>query len=113
MTDADSVLGAMRRHRSIRDFGPEPVPDEHTERAVEAAQCAATSSWIQAYQLLQVIDPAERAALAELAGGQPQVERAGAFFILSGDTRRHRSRRKSPKSRHPASPRYTVLLAIL
>lgn len=90
MSEADPVLDAMRRHRSIRDFRPEPVPDAHTERAVEAAQCAATSSWIQAYHLLQVTDPAERADLARLAGGQPQVEGAGAFFVISGDTRRHR-----------------------
>ena len=90
MSDADHVLDAMRRHRSIRDFRDEPVPDEHTERAVAAAQCAATSSWIQAYHLLQVVDGEERAALARHAGGQRQVEEAGAFFIISGDTRRHR-----------------------
>jgi len=90
MSEADPVLAAMRRHRSIRDFRPAPVPEADTERAVEAAQCAATSSWIQAYHLLQVTDPEERAELARLAGDQRQVTGAGAFFIVSGDTRRHR-----------------------
>jgi len=88
---ADPVLDVMRRHRSVRDFKPgQPVPEEVTELAVEAAQCAATSSWIQAYHLLEVIDADERAELASLAGGQRQVADAGALFVISGDTRRHR-----------------------
>ncbi len=91
MSEPDPVLDAMRRHRSVRDFKQgEPVPETDTERAVEAAQCAATSSWIQAYHLLEVTDAQERSALASLAGGQRQVEEAGAFFVVSGDTRRHR-----------------------
>lgn len=90
MNQDDQVLGLMARHRSIRSFTGEAVPDGDVERAVAAAQCASTSSWIQAYHLLQVEDPGERARLAALAGGQEQVERAGAFFVVAGDTRRHR-----------------------
>ncbi len=90
MTDDKHVLEVMRRHRSVRAFTPEPVPDEVIERAVEAAQCAATSSWIQGYHLLQVTERPHLQRLAELAGGQPQVETAGAFFVVAGDTRRHR-----------------------
>lgn len=51
---------------------------------------AASSSWIQAYSLIQVTDTGERAMLAELTGGQPQVEQAGAFFAICADSRRHR-----------------------
>lgn len=85
----DAVLDLMARHRSVRAFESTPVPDEHVERAVRAAQCAATSSWIQSYHLLQVEDPGERERLAELAGGQAQVHEAGALFVVCGDTRRH------------------------
>ena len=59
-SQADAVLELMARHRSIRSFDPAPLPDEHVERAVRAAQCAATSSWIQSYHLIQVVDPEER-----------------------------------------------------
>jgi len=90
MTDDRHVLEVMRRHRSVRQFEDTPVDDEQVREAVAAAQCAATSSWIQAYHLLQVTCPEERARLAELAGGQAQVRDAGAFFVVSGDTRRHR-----------------------
>ena len=88
-SQADAVLELMARHRSVRAFDATPVPDEHIERAVRAAQCAATSSWIQSYHLIQVVDPDEREQLAALAGGQAQVHEAGALFVVCGDTRRH------------------------
>jgi FMN reductase (NADPH) len=87
---ASDVLRVMSAHRSIRVFQPLRVPDEHIRAAVSAAQHAATSSWIQAYALLQVEDPETRRALVPLVGGQPQVAEAGAFFVVLGDTRRHR-----------------------
>lgn len=91
MTDvAQEVLRLMSAHRSIRKFEPTSVPDEHVRAAVTAAQRAATSSWIQAYSLLQVRDPGTRRALVPLVGDQPQVAEAGAFFVIVGDTRRHR-----------------------
>ena len=38
---------------------------------------------------MQVTEPDRRARLAELCGGQAQVHEAGAFFVISGDVRRH------------------------
>ena len=84
MSEPDPVLDAMRRHRSVRDFKQgEPVPETDTERAVEAAQCAATSSWIQAYHLLEVTDAQERSALASLAGTLKTQPTAAPAPILS------------------------------
>ena len=83
------VRGVMSRHRTVRAFRPDPVPDAVIARCVAAAQQAPTSSWVQAYSLLQVTDPDRRARLVELTGGQPQVARAGAFFVVCADVRRH------------------------
>ncbi len=80
----------MRAHRSVRDYAPTPVADADICAAVTAAQMASTSSWIQAYCVLQITDPGERERLAELTGGQSQVQESGAFFVLCADTRRHR-----------------------
>ena len=86
----NETIDLLNAHRSVRRFGPDPIPDEHVRIAVEAGQRASTSSAVQAYSLLRVTDAEERRALVELTGGQPQVADAGAFFIVCGDARRHR-----------------------
>lgn len=95
MTTAESepepdLLRAMRAHRSVRRYRATRVPDEHISRAVRAAQQASTSSWVQAYALLEVTAPAARMRLRALTGDQAQVEESGAFFCVCGDIRRHR-----------------------
>ncbi len=86
---AAHVLELLSGHRSIRSFTDAPVTDEVIARAVRAAQMASTSSNVQAYSLLQITEAPVRAQLAELAGGQPYVAQAGAFFVVCGDGRRH------------------------
>ncbi len=86
----NDVLHLMAAHRSVRRFTPQALPEDDIAEAVRAAQMASTSSWIQAYHLLQVTDPRRRERLAELSGGQAQVREAGAFFVVSADTYRHR-----------------------
>jgi len=88
-THSNPVLEAIARHRSVRSFKPTEVPAADIEAAVSAAQMAATSSWIQAYSLLQVRDAHERDTLRELTGDQAQVVQAGAFFCVNADLRRH------------------------
>ncbi len=90
MTALETVLAQMRAHRSVRRYTDAAVPDTDIDAAVAAAQCAATSSWVQAYALLQVTDMETRRALVPLVGGQPHVAEAGAFFVVLADTRRHR-----------------------
>ena len=90
MAERNEVLELMSGHRTVRRYWDTPVPDEHVAKAVRAAQMASTSSWIQAYSLYQVTDPAKRSVLREYTGDQAQVEEAGAFFCLCADTRRHR-----------------------
>ena len=85
-----TTLETMRQHRTVRSFTDEPLDATTIRTAVESAQCAATSSWIQAYSLLRIVDTSEREELARLAGGQSQVHAAPGFFIVCGDSRRHR-----------------------
>ncbi|MDP6540443.1 MAG: nitroreductase family protein [Planctomycetota bacterium] len=86
-TELFELLGA---HRTVRRFAGGEVDEGLVERCVAAAQCAATSSHVQAYSVIRVRDSAERERLAELCGGQRQVSEAGAFFVLCADQRRHR-----------------------
>lgn len=84
------TIALIRRHRSIRRFTDAAVPDEEVRRAVEAGQAASTSSGIQAYCVIRVRDDGHRRVLAELTGPQEKVRHCGAFFVVCGDTRRHR-----------------------
>ncbi|MCC5823628.1 MAG: NADPH-dependent oxidoreductase [Phycisphaerales bacterium] len=86
----NETIRQMMAHRSIRRFTDDPVPDEHILEAVRAGQMASTSSAVQAYSVVRVRDTGKRAALAELAGPQEKVARCGAFFVICGDSRRHR-----------------------
>lgn len=89
-TAADDAIALLLAHRSIRRFADAPVSDDDVRRAVEAGQAASTSSAVQAYCLIRVNDPKKRERLVELTGGQAKVAECGAFFIVAGDTRRHR-----------------------
>ena len=84
------TLDLLTRHRSIRRYTDAPVPDEDVRRAVVAGQAASTSSAVQAYALLRITDGATRERLIALTGGQRKVAHCGSFFIVLGDTRRHR-----------------------
>ncbi len=86
----NATLELLNSHRSVRTYTPDPIPEEHILRAVEAGQAASTSSAVQAYCVIRVRDEGERRSLAELAGPQEKVAVAPEFFVICGDTRRHR-----------------------
>ena len=85
-----AALDLMLSHRSIRAFTDDPIPENDIARAVQCGQMASTSSAVQAYALLRVRDPQHRRELADLSGPQEKVATAPAFFVVLGDTRRHR-----------------------
>lgn len=89
-TRAEALLERLMAHRSVRRFADTPVDDGDVERAVYAAQRAATSHLVQSYALLRVRSPETRAKIAALAGNQAHVREAGAFFVVVGDQHRHR-----------------------
>ena len=84
------TIETLLQHRSIRRFSDAEVSDEHIRLAVAAGQQASTSSNLQAYALIRVRKAAILERLVELTGGQSKVARCGAFFVVCGDTRRHR-----------------------
>lgn len=90
MCPTNPTIDLLTRHRSIRRYADEPVRDADIEAAVRAGQAASTSSAVQSTSVIRVTDSAERAQLVELTGGQAMVAACGAFFVVCGDTRRHR-----------------------
>ncbi len=85
----NDVIKLLRSHRSIRKFSDRPVNQELVEALIEAGQCAATSSFIQACTIIQVNTPETRKKLCKCAAGQPYVEKAPVFLVFCADMKRH------------------------
>lgn len=84
----NAIIDAQLNHRSIRKFTDKAVSDELVVDLIRAAQGAASSSFIQAYSLVEVSDTKNRSKIAALAGGQSWVEHAPKFFIICADLSR-------------------------
>jgi nitroreductase len=75
-------------HRSVRRFQARPLADGQLEMLIRCGQAAATSSFIQAYSVVRVTGPENRAVIAEAAGGQPWVVAAAEFLVFCADLHR-------------------------
>lgn len=82
------ILEAQSSHRSIRQYTDKPIDESQLRRLIQCAQGAASSSFIQAYSLVQVTNKANRQKIATLAGGQKWIESAAEFLIICADLSR-------------------------
>ena len=82
------TIELLKSHRSIRKFKDQQIPKPLFEELIRAGQSAATSSHVQAYTLIHVVNPESRERLAELAGGQPYVAGASDFLVFCADMKR-------------------------
>lgn len=81
-------METMLNHRSVRKYTDEAISDEMLASIVQCGQAAATSSFIQAYSVINVSDPEHRAKIAAAAGGQVWVEKSARFLVLCADLKR-------------------------
>ncbi|MGE0312979.1 MAG: oxygen-insensitive NADPH nitroreductase [Lautropia sp.] len=82
------TIDLMKRHRSIRKFTDEPIPDATLAQLIEAGQGAATSSFLQGTTVIRVTRPEVRAQFVELAGNQAYIASAPEFLVFCADLRR-------------------------
>jgi nitroreductase len=86
----NGVIDLLKSHRSIRKFEERPVEEDKVNQILECAQCAATSSFMQAYTIIRVDDRSKRAEIARIAGGQKDVEECPLFLVFCADLSRHK-----------------------
>lgn len=86
----NEIIDLLKCHRSIRKFTDHPVDQELVETLVQAGQCAATSSFIQACTVIQVHDKSARDKLCTCAAGQMYVKEAPIFLVFCADMKRHK-----------------------
>lgn len=85
---SNPVLDTLLQHRSVRSFLPDALPEGALEAIVAAASSAPTSSNIQAWSVVAVEDPARKARLAEIAGGQQHIIDAPLILVFIADLAR-------------------------
>jgi len=85
---SNATLDLISRHGSVRNYRPDMVPVETIETISSAAQRTSTSSNMQAYSVVAVMDAAKRARLAELCGNQEHIAQAPVFLAWCADLAR-------------------------
>jgi len=84
------TIGVMMRHRSIRKYKPDPVPEEALEAILRAAQMASTSSNTQSYSVIAVTDAELKSRLAEISDSQAFVAACPLYLVWCADLYRNR-----------------------
>jgi FMN reductase (NADPH) len=82
------TIDLIHQHSSVRYYKPDPLPSSMIETIVSAAQCASTSSNLQAYSVVAIEDAAKRAQLSKLCGNQAHVREAPVFLVWCADLAR-------------------------
>ena len=85
----NDVVSSLLHHRSVRGYEPAPVPAGTLATMIAAAQSAATSSNLQTWSVVEVTDPAKRAELAEIAGGQKHIVECPLYLVWLADLSRN------------------------
>lgn len=88
--DAARLLEVFWRRRTIRHFLPDPIPEDHLDLILQAAQRAPTDATAQMYTLIRITDPDLRDRMAVLAGNQEHIRQCAEYFIVCLDVYRLR-----------------------
>ncbi len=84
----NDVMKLMQDHSSVRSYTNEKIDPTLLEELIVSGQAAASSSFIQAYSVIRVVDPKKRKVIAELAGGQSWIVEAPEFIVMCADMQR-------------------------
>jgi nitroreductase len=82
------TIDLIHSHSSVRQYKPDPLPSSMVEMIISAAQCASTSSNLQAYSVVAVTDLSTRTKLSELCGSQGHILEAPVFLSWCADLAR-------------------------
>ncbi|MFN2202501.1 MAG: NADPH-dependent oxidoreductase [Caldilineaceae bacterium] len=82
------IIDQIYKHGSVRDYSAEPVSKETVEAIVAAAQRSASSSNLQVYSVVAVVDAERRSQISEIAGNQAHIIQAPVFLTWCADLSR-------------------------
>ena len=87
---SNPTIKLLKSHRSVRRFTDKPLPDGLLEELVACGQQASTSSNLQAYSIIHVADPDQKAKITKLCDDQLQITQSAAFLAVCADLHRDR-----------------------
>ncbi|GEL78573.1 oxygen-insensitive NADPH nitroreductase [Tenuibacillus multivorans] len=84
----EKTINLLKNHTSIRKYRDETIPNEVLYEMIQAAQHAASSSFVQAYSIVRVTDPEKIEKLAELSKNPQQITSAPVVLLFCVDFKR-------------------------
>lgn len=88
------ALAPLARHRSIRKYADESIPESLIQCLIGCAQGAATSSNLQLWSVISIQDPATRDEIAKYADNYQHIRECQWFFAFLADHYRLREAAK-------------------
>ena len=86
--ESNEILDALAARKSVRVFTDAPVTADERGAILQAAFQAPTAGNQQLYTILDITDPALKAALADLCDHQPFIAKAPLVLVFLADCRR-------------------------
>lgn len=86
----DEVFEVFERHRTIRNYKAEALPEADVVKIQMAGRRAPTDATGFMYTVIRVRDRAKRAVIAEKTGNNPHIVTAAEFFVVCLDFHRQR-----------------------
>lgn len=83
----NSTINIQLNHRTIRNFKPEPLPEDIVQTLLDVAMHTPTSRGIQNASIIRIKDQEKRDKLAEI-GGQDYVAKAPEYLLFIADLAR-------------------------
>jgi nitroreductase len=78
-------LGKFLNHRSVRKYKADPIDEDTLKGLIAAAQSAATSSNLQLWSVVSVMDPSTREELATMCENYRHVKDCAVFLAFLAD----------------------------
>lgn len=85
---ATPTIELIYQHGSVREYKPDPVPDELVEQIVAAGQRASTSSNLQTYSVIATTNSDKINQIQAITGGQKHITQAPMFLLWCADLSR-------------------------
>lgn len=86
--NVNETMRCMNSHVSVRSFTSQAIQPDLLEQILSSGQAASSSSFIQAYSVIRVVDEEKRRIIARAAGNQRWIVQAAEFLVFCADMQR-------------------------